>query len=249
MNVVCRGNGIDFATESTKGTKDCGNGFFFAVFVFYVAKNPFCRHFVVSDSAGVVAVDGFDPRSMLPHGGQRSGRPARNSVYPIGYRSVTLGNGNVLAGDRLFQTIQHNRGLGGAKPVKVCQSLTGQSGSRRRALAALWRAAKAGREAFGNAAAFWGAIALHCFSLPFKPFAFSLVRKSGQMTAIFSIIQHCSGEAGKGAGRLLPSPVPGFRGQISTGNIGNTVTFLAGKWRQTGNRKHLALASRCGSTL
>jgi len=60
MNVLCRENGVDFATESTK---DCWNGFFFAVFVFFVAKN---------------------------------------SVREGGYRSVTLGNGSVLADDRLL---------------------------------------------------------------------------------------------------------------------------------------------------
>lgn len=74
MNLLCRENGIDFATESTKGTKDCWNGFFFAVFVFLVAKN-----------------------SVREGGLVRHGRPGEG-----GYRSVTLGNGNVLADGRLI---------------------------------------------------------------------------------------------------------------------------------------------------
>ena len=32
-------SGIDFDTENTKGTKDCRNGFFFAISVFFVVKN------------------------------------------------------------------------------------------------------------------------------------------------------------------------------------------------------------------
>ena len=53
--VGARGLQVDFATESTKA---CRNGFFFAVYVFFVAKNPFGEG---------------------------------------GYRSVTVGNGSVLA--------------------------------------------------------------------------------------------------------------------------------------------------------
>ena len=95
MNALYCENGFDFATENTKGTKDCRNGFFFAVSVFIVAKNPFGRHFVVSDSAGAVAAEGFNPRSMRLRGGQRSARPTGNPVCPGRYRSVTLGNGDV----------------------------------------------------------------------------------------------------------------------------------------------------------
>jgi len=67
MNVVCRENGIDFATGSTK---DYRNGFFFALFVIFVAKHPSGRGSVVSGSEGWIS--------------------------PVGYRWVTLGNGNVL---------------------------------------------------------------------------------------------------------------------------------------------------------
>ena len=42
--------------------------------------------------------------------------------------------------------------------------------------------------------------ALHRFSLRLMPFGFSLVRKSGPMAGIFSIIQDYSGLAGKGEG-------------------------------------------------
>ena len=122
MNVVCRGNGFDFATDSTKGTKDCGNGFFFAVFVFFVAKRPFDRHFVGFDSAGAVAGDGFDPQNTpkTQKWGNRSAPwsacsawPAvkgllasvlQSRLSPVGYRSVTLGNGDVLKEVRLFST-------------------------------------------------------------------------------------------------------------------------------------------------
>jgi len=59
MLTQCRANEIDFATESTKGTKDCRNGFFVAVAVFFVVKKPFGRQLAVSDSAGaVVRADG-----------------------------------------------------------------------------------------------------------------------------------------------------------------------------------------------
>ncbi len=73
MNVVCRENGIDFATGSTK---DYRNGFFFALFVIFVAKHPSGRGSVVSGSEGWIS--------------------------PVGYRWVTLGNGNVLAENRFF---------------------------------------------------------------------------------------------------------------------------------------------------
>ena len=56
-------SGIDFDTENTKGTKDCRNGFFFAVFVFFVAKNPFDLGCVLAGSAGAVAADGFGPQN------------------------------------------------------------------------------------------------------------------------------------------------------------------------------------------
>jgi hypothetical protein len=62
--------------------------------------------------------------------------------------------------------LQYNQRLSSAKPVKVCQSdcVGLQSASRRRAGAALWRAAKAEEQA------------LHRFSLRFMPPAFSLIR-------------------------------------------------------------------------
>ena len=66
------------------GTKDCQNGFFFAVYVFFVAKNLF--------GEGV-------------------------------YRSVTLGNGSVLAEDRLFPPFAalSNKDVPGGTPALLNQ--------------------------------------------------------------------------------------------------------------------------------
>ena len=64
MNALCCENGIDFATEIAKGTKDCRNGFFFAVFGFLAAQDLFGWQFAVSDSPGTVAADGFNPQNM-----------------------------------------------------------------------------------------------------------------------------------------------------------------------------------------
>ena len=142
MNVLCRENGIDFATESTK---DCRNGFFSAVFVFFVAKNPSgegapVRHPVHHnrfgdggsrpgeggpDSGGEVAGDGFNPQKQkwgdlsgsLPacfacsavNGLMASVLPYRMSQ--VGYRSVTLGNGDAGSVDRHFPRAGHPHSL------------------------------------------------------------------------------------------------------------------------------------------
>jgi len=111
MSAFCCENGIDFATESIKG---CRNGFFFAVFVFFVAKKPFSRGFVVSGFPRTVAADGFSPQKWGNLSGSLSACFAcfavnglLASVLPgrlsqVGYRWVTLGNGNVLAENRFF---------------------------------------------------------------------------------------------------------------------------------------------------
>ena len=121
MNALCCENGIDFATESTKSTKDCRIRFFFAVFVFFVARNPFGRQFVMSDSAGAVAEDGFDPQKRGNPSGSLSvgfawsavkgllASVLRGRMSQVGYRSVTLGNGSVLADGAFFRHRQRAR--------------------------------------------------------------------------------------------------------------------------------------------
>jgi len=59
--VGARGLQVDFATESTKGTKACRNGFFFAVYVFFVAKNPFGREFLPFPDSVPSPVRFFEP--------------------------------------------------------------------------------------------------------------------------------------------------------------------------------------------
>ena len=118
--------------------------------------------------------------------------------------------------------LQYNRHLGGAKPVKVCQSdrVGFPSARDRRPEGPLRCAAKT--EIGAN-------------------------KRDIQLnSALFSIVPV---RRGKWVGGLAPSQVPGFRDQVSTGNIGNTVTVLAGKRRQTGNRKHFTLATSCSSTV
>ena len=102
---MCCEKGIDSTTESTKGTKDCKNGFFFAVCVFFVAKNR------------VYALAGCFGRDDLPIVREGSAAP---QPYPTEYRSVTLGNGNVLR-----RNANSSRGGGASRAAPLDQDVSG----------------------------------------------------------------------------------------------------------------------------
>ena len=96
-------------------------------------KNPFfCQIGPMSalccDKWGRLPGFRFHPRSRLPRGGQRSARPARTSVCPGGYRSVTLGNGNGWAAQSLSKQKRPKR----RKTVALQDAPRGSAGVRQR---------------------------------------------------------------------------------------------------------------------
>ena len=99
MLTLCSASGIDFAKENTKSTRGCRNGFFFAFFAFFVAKNR------------VYPLAGRFGRDDLPvvREGCAAAQPDRTE-----YRSVTLGNGDVFRRTAIFPGI-----VRGARPFRL----------------------------------------------------------------------------------------------------------------------------------
>ena len=184
-------------------------------------KLPFLRVFAFSRQFRCGQVPGGQT------GSNRSSWGSTEAERPPRYHPAGNSCKNFTVND-----LQYSRGLSGAKPVKVCQSKAGQSARGQ----ARSRTLRVVRRALDNAPASWScAMALHRFSRHFIPIAFGLVRESGPMAVKFGSIQDYSGlfNCHREASAVVGGPEIGR--QISTGNIGNTVTVLAGKWRQTRN--------------